>query len=527
MSEELAGLVDLELAWRRVKKDLRSRVFIRRPFSVELVELDLESWLEALSTELREDTYSPGSMFIADVPKDGFTIRPGSHLSLRDRVVYAACLGVCLPFIREFLEWAAEGVDFSYKLSSNNGDVDWVRDPFRGWTEFRRTSLARIEGGASFVVVADLAAYYENIDLRILISDLALTGAPKAALIQLERCLKKWAQTPGRSVPQGCTPSDILGKLYLDTVDHILRDVGYSHSRYVDDIRVFCNSLSDAKKAIAVLSELLRRRGLNLQSAKTRILTADEAHKEFEEVEALLNPIISEYVDQVVRETGFGDPYMSIVEADRILSEEATKNTPIEVIEEAYRQHFLADGRPFNATLFHFLLNRLGRQQDYFALEDSIRLLAPHPEETAAITKYWSAVEFTEAAMPHLVDFLRSENSVYDYQKYQLLDWVLSDVPTPGKDLIDFARPLAFDTGPPPYLRSVARALLGRFGGPADLDRLLNSYDKCPDERERVEIVCCLARAEKARRNAFLRRVVDESDMHRRAVQLVKQRATA
>ena len=43
MSDELAALLDLKLAWRRVKADIYElkRVFVRHPYEVNLVEQDL------------------------------------------------------------------------------------------------------------------------------------------------------------------------------------------------------------------------------------------------------------------------------------------------------------------------------------------------------------------------------------------------------------------------------------------------------------------------------------------------------
>jgi hypothetical protein len=57
MSGALAELLDLPTAWRRVKEDIANRVFIRHPYSVSLVESDLEGWLSARLEMIRADTY--------------------------------------------------------------------------------------------------------------------------------------------------------------------------------------------------------------------------------------------------------------------------------------------------------------------------------------------------------------------------------------------------------------------------------------------------------------------------------------
>jgi hypothetical protein len=97
--------------------------------------------------------------------------------------------------------------------------------------------------------MADISSFYENIDISLLVSDLRDTGAPPAAIDQLSVCLNRWSQVPGRGIPQGQSSSDILGKLYLNNIDQVLKSMGYSHLRYVDDIRVFCGSEVEAKKS--------------------------------------------------------------------------------------------------------------------------------------------------------------------------------------------------------------------------------------------------------------------------------------
>ena len=117
MSETLAQLLDLRTAWRHVKDDIANRVFIRHPYSVTLVESDLDGWLATRATLIREGKYVPDSAFICDVPKGKGLIRPGAYLSLTDQLVYAACVGACFPEIHKRLKWSQGIVDFSYRLA--------------------------------------------------------------------------------------------------------------------------------------------------------------------------------------------------------------------------------------------------------------------------------------------------------------------------------------------------------------------------------------------------------------------------
>ncbi len=296
MSAGLAAILDLKTAWKRVKSDFENRVFIRNPYSIDLVEFDLDRWLSKRLSDLSENKYQPSSMFICDVPKPDGLIRPGAHLSFADRLIYAACVGACLPAIHNALKWSQGIVDFSYQLAPSPTNVHWVKGSFTGWQDFRTRSIESIEKGASYVIVADISAFYENIHIQTLISDLRGTGAPESATTQINTCLHKWAQV-GKGIPQGQTPSDILAKLYLNTIDQNLRNMGFRHLRYVDDIRIFCKTRAEATKALLILARLLRNRGLNLQSAKSEILRSDAARARFEDVAAVVKTVRIRFIE--------------------------------------------------------------------------------------------------------------------------------------------------------------------------------------------------------------------------------------
>jgi hypothetical protein len=521
VSKELAGLLDLHVAWRRVKLDIANRVFIGHPYSISLVESDLEDWLQSRLSSIAKDAYAPSPMFVCDVPKENGLIRPGSHLSYTDRLVYAACVGACFGAIHHTLKWSQGEIDFSYMLAIDAKNPDWTRDRFVGWKEFDQKSVAQIEAGAPYTVLTDIAAFYENIDIGFLISDLRAIGAPPEAVDQLSACLNKWAQIPNRGIPQGQTPSDILAKLYFNNIDKNLRNMGYVHLRYVDDIRVFCGSLVQAKQLLIDLSQLLRRRGLNLQSAKTDILPANDAKVKIESVTSALRAVRTQFIAEVVETSGAGDPYISLSEADDIL-EKSPDETPIEIIQKAYQDYFVADGNVFNKSLFRFLLRRLAKQEDTFAGDHSFALLELHPEETQTILSYLRSVFPMEYLEPPIIQLIRSGRIVYYYQLYQILDWFYQYCARPSEDLVDLFREICFDAKFPRYVRTTCRAFLANHGTNADLERIAAMYDYTADPSERVEIICSIRRLEKGRRNALFSRVESDGEMNRRAVKWVR-----
>ena len=521
MSKELAELLDLELAWQRIKLDIPDCVFTRNPFEVRLLEGDLSGYLNNLNRQIRNDEYHPKPMYICNVPKGNGLVRPGPILSIEDRIIYYACLGACMSNIYETLKWSQETVDFSYPISNEFENVKWLKNRFIGWKKLRTMSLKKLKTDISHVIMTDISSYYENINIMTLMSDLSGALVDNDIIKLLSKCLNRWAQSAGRGIPQGCVPSHLLGKLYLNSVDLNLRAMGYDHLRYVDDIMIFCGSEAEAKKALVDLTELLRKRGLNLQSAKTKIYTSDEAKTIVDGVQPILQPIMKELNEAL----GTDNPYFSAAQVDELL-EQMEEDTAIEVLTRAFQEYFIdAEEKKFDKTLFHFLINRLGKSKDDIAVDYCLKLLTTRPEETDWILKYFHSIGVINQIEDSVVGFLRSTDAVYPYQNYQILEWFSEHIQDPSKDLLEIARQIAFDTSQPKYLKVVSRKLVGEFGANADLERLESLYPKLDDEIEKCDIICCLKNMEAIRRNAFLAQAKHDGKLVQIASNLVRSGA--
>ena len=536
---ELADLIDLSVAWKRFKADLPHRVFLCHPYELAVVESDLENWIEELIGEVRANRYRPRPLVVCDVPKGGGVVRPGTHFRVADGVMYAACLGACFPYIHKALSWSQGCLDFSYLLSKSPNEIEWIHGGFEGWRNFQKCTIDAIDQGASHVVFTDIAAYYENVDLSTLMSDLRQTGSPDTVVLQLSNCLNRWAQAPSRGVPQGHAPSDILAKLYLNVVDENLRSQGFTHLRYVDDFRIFCREESEAKKAILALTWLLRKRGLNLQTAKTQILTAEDARNKVNGIASKVLEIKAQWFVRLEHAFEAGDPYIFEEFSQEIRNDDITDpdSTPVEILRDAYATYFLpyqgtpftiertdggVENQGFDKTLFHFLLSRMGKAKDEYASRHCLSLLGIHPEETRPICKYLEQVGRISTSDNVIVEFLGSAYAVYPYQICQLVEWRLIDNTPPIHGLLEIVRHKAFNDAEPYYLRSICRKFLGQFGTAADLERLEHSYLVARDDLEQCETLCNLMRMEKRRRNTFLGRFEQDSPLHRRTVAYVK-----
>jgi hypothetical protein len=79
-----------------------------------------------------------------------------------------------------------------------------------------------------------------------------------------------------QGIPIGNSAEGFIANIFLNEVDEALFNLGINFGRYVDDFRVFTNNKSDSLKALIILQEFLLKRGLNLNTSKTKIIEAQE-----------------------------------------------------------------------------------------------------------------------------------------------------------------------------------------------------------------------------------------------------------
>ena len=524
--------VDINLAWSRVKKDLKDKHFISPLFLPDILQVNLAKWLNELKEKIEKKAFQPHPMEVVEIPKGKGLIRPGSLLSIDDNIVYSALVQECYSKILDQIEWAQNSVDFAYIVTKENmTTADWYKSQLFGWNSFREKSLDKIKEGYQYGIVTDLTGFYDNIDIPILISDLRASGVDNEIVTELSKCLNRWTQVNNKGLPQSNSASDILAKLYLDNVDKGLKNAGFVHLRYVDDIRIFCKNNSEAKRALIELTRLLRKRGLNLQSSKTKILPANEALNEIVGIQ----PVITMVTEQFGIETFFFFFPSHYFDEDEDEGEETDsdkeEDTPIEVIRENFKTYFInGTDEKFDKTLFHFLINRLIKEFDSVALDYCLSNFEKHPEETSYFLKYsksfdsWDieVMDLPKKMQDFLIGFLSSKEAVYDYQNYQILIWFLENVPAIPEDLLKLCRQYAFDNNKPYYLRSVARSILGKFGNTADIEKIEDQLTHIVSDFERAELLCCLTKMEKGKRNALLGRVAKDGQITEMAVSYVK-----
>lgn len=494
------------------------------PFELDLIEVDLESWLAELKGLVDAGAYVPGAIEVCDFPKAGGLVRPGSRMSVADRVVFTAAIGASLDQLDAVTRWSQGVCDFASRLDPSKLDKrNWFRNPFKGWNEFHDRSLQRVDSSAcEFVVTADVAGFFENVSIGLLKSDLQRIDCPEDAVALIGGCLNAWTRCPDRGLPQGVFASDLLAKLYLEPVDRRLKAAGFVHMRYTDDFRIFCATEEEAHRALVVLTHLLRERGLSLQSSKTQIRAAEDAREEIDGVKPAIEKVAGGYVDEVI-EAGLmaGDVSLPMVAIDDLVGDAETN--PV-VLRRAFKKFVIDKKRP-NKTMLHWLLRRLAGQGDRFAVEECARRLETNPEHTQFVAEYFEALGQPDELHEIVVEALRTETgAIYPYQRYLLLTWMIRNSHALTDSDLTVVRLLATRPESPPYVQAVAYQLLGMFGDHGDLESIEGSFKAATDQMERAQLLCCLSRLEKSRRNALAGRVGNDKEWVGRAVRLVRRR---
>lgn len=253
-------------------------VFFDNPLEAEAILKEIHSDLDkALNS--RPLTTIPA---LAQVGYSGF--RWATQIDPFWNAYYLALVISIADQIEEQRLPVAEKVVFSYRFKWNEGAGQLFTDST--WLDYRRRAVELAESH-QYVVVTDIADFYPRLYQHRI--ENALKRLPSAGDIpsRLKKLLFGFSKNVSYGLPVGGPASRLLSELALSDADLHLASRKQTFCRYADDYSLFCNSKSDAYRALVLLSEKLANEGLALQKTKTRIMPS----KEFLESAALLSPI--------------------------------------------------------------------------------------------------------------------------------------------------------------------------------------------------------------------------------------------
>ncbi|MFZ2544462.1 MAG: RNA-directed DNA polymerase [Candidatus Saccharimonadales bacterium] len=502
-----------------LKYDIANMNFVRFPFEYDIFHYGSTDLIKSIREQLVADSYQFSHCTIAEVPKGKNAVRPGALLSIRDQFAYTLLGDKLYSYIRPELMDIQGVSDFGYQFEPIEFEDSWFRSQFSCWEKWKFDSLDKINSGAQFVVFTDVTGCYENIDINLLMSDLRRIGTPAPLIKPIRNALKAWGIIDTKGLPQGLSTSHLLAKLYLSQIDRDMKSLGYTQTRFVDDIRIFCSTLNEAKKALADLTQVLRKRGLNMQSAKLKIMPADKAASEILGKASVIAILQERLIGELSIEDLEDNPYAPSYKVNTT----APNMAQLIYIKQYFIDNFIsAPDEDFDKSLFHYLLNKLGMAHSDFAVDYCVKLFDKHPEETKDILKYLSRQFETQSFIHDVASVLTDDKSVYDYQNFQITEFLFESRYV-SEEFKTYLRKVAFNNNKPVYFRALCKQILGWFAEYSDLIAIKDSLMLSSSAQEKDAIICSLNKLEKGVRNSYFTDLSSRDNSAVAAIAFTKQ----
>jgi RNA-directed DNA polymerase len=201
------------------------------------------TFLPGLRAELKRD-FSTHAAETVQVPKWSGGTRPAVDLAVADRILLDALVARLRPQIVDGLVgWSPRG---QARMAAETGIV---------------------ESGSVYVLMTDVAAFYEYVDHDLLADELMdLTGDEPAVSAVAEVLGGLMGR---RGLPQGPLSVGDLADVYLSAVDRRMIRDGHPVFRFTDDYRIPVASWGAARSAQIRLERYLRDVGLVINVGKT------------------------------------------------------------------------------------------------------------------------------------------------------------------------------------------------------------------------------------------------------------------
>jgi retron-type reverse transcriptase len=300
--------VDLNRVIRLLKDDLKDDWFLDPLLYDDRLNPDIISEYFLENIERNNGVYVPSHRIVFNIPKKGNTLRHTLETHLFDRIAYHS-FGKVLLMHFDFL---IDRRVFNHRLNfrcfdDSKHNQNLFLNSIEQWKKFE--GFVRVDATGKCILETDLQNYYENISLKNLrqtmylcLNEVKVSGREKArirfCIESIITCLESWTLNGENGLPQNRDVSSFLANIYMLPVDRLMIERGYDYYRYMDDIKILCQDKYKARQALQDLINVLRERGLSVNSAKTKIIEPDtDEHKKFvqsdtftlERIDAMLN----------------------------------------------------------------------------------------------------------------------------------------------------------------------------------------------------------------------------------------------
>lgn len=262
--DKVYSLPNLRLASSRVCAN-RGAAGVDR-VSVRQWRAHQEQHLGELRRQLVEDRYRSKPVRRVYIPKPGSKKRrPLGIPAVADRV--------CQQAVHQKLSPVFEELFFEDSYGFRPG-----RSTHKAAARIQQLRKA----GYRYVVDLDIEGFFDNVDHGLLLGLVRQVVKDRRVLGLIRGWLCSGVMEEGETryltsgTPQGGVISPLLSNIYLTPFDLALRDAGYRHVRYADDVLIMCRSREEADAALEVARRLLARLKLRLSEEKTVVSSFQE-----------------------------------------------------------------------------------------------------------------------------------------------------------------------------------------------------------------------------------------------------------
>ncbi len=407
---------DINLLIKRLKQDMKDDWFpdalnFKDSLKTGTVEEYFKKYKKSPSIQ-----YKPSRAEQFNLPKKGFTLRYALETNIYDRIAYQVIAGYLIQFYDKLLNSCV----FSHRWNRSTSSKYIFNQPIDAYKNFELAIKNEYENGIKTLVVSDIQNFYENIrisdiksSLVVQIPQLEITAAEEAqirmAINIVTKLLRKWSVYKKHGIPQNRDASSFLSNIVLHSIDNEMLQKGYNYFRYMDDIRIVCSNIFHARRALKDLVIALRKKGLNVNSQKSFILTKKD--KEINDYIKRPNRLI-EQIDQLWKSKKLTNIQITLPQI---------KTYTLELIRKKKTQ----------AREFRFCVGRLEkialckeikRDFDFSKITNAIiKELIHQPFSSDKLIRYLKCVDLTNKHLRKLSNLILDESkNIYSWQCYHL-----------------------------------------------------------------------------------------------------------
>jgi len=202
--------------------------------------------------------------------------------------------------------------------------------------------------------------------------------------------ISNWNAFVSYGLPVGLAGSRILAEAAIADLDQTIQGLGLQHCRYSDDMRVFCRTEAQAKRALEhIAMHLFETHGLTLQPAKTEILTKEQYLGRFiESPERAVFENLSSRLQELLDEAGWEDEYEEEIDFESLPAHTQEQIDGLNLVHVLEEQLELENVDP---VIVGFVLSRLKQ----LGIDDAVDMVLEHLDKL--FTAIDSLMKYLEA----------------------------------------------------------------------------------------------------------------------------------